>query len=159
METHEVYELAQEIHQNQRTKKGKRYFGHIWKVHEIAKEIFLKEHNDTGKRYVDGDFERIRQIALLHDSVEDQITEAQLRSYSLDPEVIEAVMVLTKREGQEYTEYMQLVEQNKLANLVKRADLEHNSKLSRLSLDDGAMKIKARHAKYVAAYLYLLGIE
>jgi len=154
METHEVYELAQRLHAEQRTKKGKPYFGHIWKVHEGTKELFLKEH----QKYSAGDFERARQVAFLHDAVEDQISEFEFRLYNLDPEVMEAVLILTKREGQSYADYIELVKENKLANLVKRADLEHNSKLSRLAgVCDNPKKCINRHLKYATAYLFLSG--
>lgn len=89
--------------------------------------------------------------------MEDQISEEQLREYNLDPLVIEAVLLLTKKKGQTYYWYMQLIKDNPIACLVKKADLDHNSKLSRLVLAEDIEKLRSRHLKYLNSYVFLCG--
>ena len=153
LQTYEVYELALQIHEQQRTKKGKRYFGHIWKVAEGAKTIWQKENG-----YCHGiDYDHLVQTAYLHDAIEDQVTEDYLILEGIRPEVIKSVNLLTKKDGQNYLEYIWAIKDDPIANIVKRADLEHNSKLSRLTVGDSLDKLMAKHVKYMKAYLFLSG--
>ena len=153
LDTYEVYELAQELHANQRTKKDKRYFGHLWKVAEFAKIIWQKE-----KGYEQGiSLELLTQTAYLHDSVEDQVKVEFLQAKQINPIVVNSVLLLTKKEGQNYLEYIWDIKDDPYANIVKRADLQHNSQLSRLTFEGNLNKLIEKHVKYMKAYLYLSG--
>lgn len=48
-------------------------------------------------------------------------------------EIIKAVDLLTRKDGQSYKQYLKLVKTNELARVVKLVDLKHNSDLSRLT--------------------------
>lgn len=61
------------------------------------------------------------------------MTVDQLREAGIPDEVISAVTVLTKQAGQNYFDYLKQVKANKIARVVKIADLTHNSDVSRLS--------------------------
>lgn len=88
-------------------------------------------------------------IALLHDVVEDtDITLAQLREMGFPEDVVEAVGVLTKEHGVPYQEYIKRVKSNPLARIVKLADLEHNSDMSRLQeIDERSKSLAKRYEK------------
>lgn len=67
-------------------------------------------------------------VAWLHDILEDTTcTEADLRHILEAPEsVIEAVVLLTKKEGQHYLEYLEALRANEIARMVKIADMVSN---------------------------------
>jgi (p)ppGpp synthase/HD superfamily hydrolase len=92
--------------------------------------------------------------ALLHDVVEDTSeTLETLLAYGVPRAVVDAVGALTKREGEEYFEYLSRVKRNPIAKDVKIADIRHNSDLSRLS--EITPKDEARAAKYEKALMFL----
>ncbi len=71
-------------------------------------------------------------VALLHDVIEDtSVTESELRQEFSD-EIVDAVVLMTHRESEDYGEYLLRIKQNSLALAVKKADVEHNSDESRL---------------------------
>ena len=72
-------------------------------------------------------------VALLHDIVEDtDMTFEQLSNLGFSQEVIDALKCLTHEDNVEYFDYIKKIGENHIATLVKIADLEHNSDLSRL---------------------------
>ena len=74
-----------------------------------------------------------KTVAMLHDLLEDTAyTEGDLREEGFPEEVIAAVVCLTKKEGEEYTAYVERICLNKLAARVKLADLTDNMDLNRL---------------------------
>lgn len=81
--------------------------------------------------FVNSDEEKA--VAYLHDVIEDtELTLEDLREYGFSEEVLKAVDVITKKKGQDYQTYLNSVKENKLARVVKLADLRHNSELTRL---------------------------
>lgn len=80
-------------------------------------------------------FEKEEQqiVAILHDVLEDsKITKQDLQKAGFCNEVIEAVVCLTKKEGECYFDYIKRVKQNTIARAVKLADLEDNMNLERI---------------------------
>lgn len=74
-----------------------------------------------------------KMAAYLHDVVEDtDVTLEDLRSMGFPECVIEAVDCLTKREGVSLADYLYRVKRNEIARVVKLADLDHNSDISRI---------------------------
>lgn len=67
-------------------------------------------------------------VALLHDIVEDGYTtfEELQQRFDLDAEQMAALEAITRRNGERYFDYIQRVKQNKIAKIVKLADLQHN---------------------------------
>lgn len=91
---------------------------------------------------------------MLHDVIEDtDVTEEELRKEFPD-EIVNAIVVLTKRKGEDYFDYLRRVKENPLACEVKLADLEHNSDLTRLK--GITFKDMERRNKYLKAIDYLL---
>ena len=67
-------------------------------------------------------------VALLHDSLEDcpeKISEPFIRKYYGD-EVADAVVAITRNEGEKYFDYIQRCGKNDIARVVKVADIRHN---------------------------------
>ncbi|MBE6588118.1 MAG: bifunctional (p)ppGpp synthetase/guanosine-3',5'-bis(diphosphate) 3'-pyrophosphohydrolase [Ruminococcaceae bacterium] len=89
-------------------------------------------------------------VALLHDVVEDtDITLSDISGMGFGDEVVEALRLLTHASGVPYMDYVAEIRKNPVAAAVKKADLMHNSDLSRLDVvDEKALK---RKEKYKAA--------
>ncbi len=112
------------------------------KAEFLAFKYHLYQTDKSGKPYiehpravaggVEGEEQKI--TAFLHDIVEDTDIELDyLRS--IFPEIIiEAVLSMTHREGEEYFEYVRRVSENAISKQVKIADLLHNMDLSRLKV-------------------------
>lgn len=77
-------------------------------------------------------------VALLHDVVEDTNVTLEELAKTFPREVVEAVGIMTHKEGEPYLEYVARVRTNPLAKVVKLADLRHNSDESRLENADEA---------------------
>ncbi len=98
-------------------------------------------------------------VAILHDVVEDtEISLATLTAEGFSDSVIEAVRVLTKVKGQDYTiEYLPPVRDNLFARIVKILDIEDNisdlETLGTFDWEDG----KRRRTKYEIALQILRG--
>lgn len=67
-------------------------------------------------------------VAILHDVVEDTpVTLNDLAEMGFGPDVIAAVDAMTRREGEDYFDYIERCSQDEIACIVKLADLEDNS--------------------------------
>ena len=114
-QSEKAYEIAKKAHLGQIDKAGEDYIKHPEKV----------------ASFVSSDEEK--SVAYLHDVIEDtELTLEDLREYGFSEEVLKAVDVITKKKGQDYQTYLNSVKENKLARVVKLADLRHNSDLTRL---------------------------
>ena len=69
----------------------------------------------------------LQVVAVLHDVVEDcDITLEGLSNMGYPKKVLKAIDALTKRDGEEYMEYVHRAAENDLARAVKLADLHDN---------------------------------
>ena len=88
------------------------------------------EHPRAVASMVSGIDEKI--CALLHDVMEDtEFPESALRILFGD-EIVDTLLLLTHRNGDNYEEYIEKISKSELATKVKIADLTHNSDLTRL---------------------------
>lgn len=72
-------------------------------------------------------------VAVLHDVVEDgDPTIDDLRAKGFSHEIIDAIVCITKLDGEHYDDYIQRIKINSLASRVKIADLKDNMDLGRL---------------------------
>ena len=107
--------LAYTAHKDQKDKGGMPYIFH---------PFFVAEHMDT---------ETETAAALLHDVCEDTpITANDLKNMGFPTEVVSVVDILSRKENEDYTEYIKLVKQNPTAAKIKLWDLRHNSMISRI---------------------------
>lgn len=126
--------------ENKLDRGGQPYFLHCLKVME-------------GVRHLGP---RVMQIALAHDLVEDceEWNIARLAVEGFSEEVVFGIDILTHKPEQSYEEYIKLIAHAKsYLKEIKRADLRHNSDISRLK---GLRKKDFdRIEKYHKAYQYL----
>lgn len=75
-----------------------------------------------------------RIVAVLHDVVEDcDISLDDLRKEGFSEEVLTAIQSVTKVPGESYEDFVERAAQNPIGRVVKLADLEENSDLSRIA--------------------------
>ena len=75
-----------------------------------------------------------RIVAVLHDVVEDcGISFDDLRNEGFSETVLMAIASVTKVPGESYEEFVERAAQNPIGRVVKLADLEENSDLSRIA--------------------------
>ena len=86
-------------------------------------------------------------VALLHDAVEDTAVTLEELAESFPREIVEAVDLLTHREGVEYFDYVRSIRANPVAVKVKLADLRHNGDPKRISNQGNAEKRREKYAK------------
>lgn len=95
--------------------------------------------------------------ALLHDVVEDSdYTIQDLADEGFSTSVLEALELLTHKDGEDYFDYVRRIKNNEIARMVKRCDLMDNSNLDRLKTVTD--KDRKRYEKYVRA-LNMLKID
>lgn len=124
-------------HSGQRDKMGCAYFQHPMRV---------AMHCTT-------DAEKI--VALLHDTIEDtDVTAEYLLAEGFPQEIVDAILSVTKRDGESYEDFVIRAKQNPIGRVVKLHDLEDNLNALRLERFDADMA--ARYNKYLAARRYLL---
>lgn len=88
-----------------------------------------------------------RIVGVLHDVVEDtSVTVGELRAEGFSDEVLAALDAVTKREGEEYMDFVVRAAANPIGKRVKLADLKDNCDLSRIA--DPTEKDAARIEKY-----------
>ena len=129
--------LASEAHKGQKDKNGAPYIQHPLRV--MAR--------------VQSENEKI--VAVLHDIIEDtDYTIENLRENGYSKEVLEAIDCLTKRDGEDYDEYLNRSMSNHIAQKVKIADLEDNMDIRRFEvLTEEDLK---RLNKYLDAWRHLM---
>lgn len=93
-------------------------------------------------------------VALLHDTIEDtDVTPEYLKEQGFSDKIIKAILSVTKRENENYEEFVARAKMNPIGRYVKMHDLEDNMDLSHLSeLTD---EMVARQRKYIKAYKFL----
>ena len=128
----------------------------------IALRAYADKTDKAGREYIlhplrvmakmDTEFEMA--AALLHDVIEDSdITAEQLLAEGIPAEVVEAVRCLSRKENEDYLDFVARAKQNKIAAKVKIADIEDNLDVLRLaSLDERDF---ARIKKYHSAWRFL----
>ena len=136
--------------------------GTIEKAIELAAREHAGDTDKAGEPYV---FHPLRLMfsvskpfekmaAVLHDVVEDtQISLVDLNSMGFPQEVIDAVEALTKRDGEGRMEAAKRAAENKIALVVKLADVTDNMDLNRI--DDPTEKDFDRLKEYVQVKRFL----
>lgn len=123
-------EIAIRAHQGQTDKSGKPYIGHVMRV---------SAHCHTPESKV---------IALLHDVVEDtSITPDQLIAEGIPASIVDGVVTLTRKHGEDYEQYISRVAPHPLCREVKIADLEDNMDIRRLAVigESDVARLKKYH--------------
>lgn len=144
-------ELALKVHDGQKDKGGEAYILHPLHVMETVDTRGLSAEN----------VRLVRLVAICHDVLEDcpqeerPVYEEALAM--IDSSLLRLVQVLTRRPGEEYTDYIERVAADgSLARRVKIADLVHNLDQTRLPPDQRTATARKR---YVSARIRLSADE
>lgn len=139
----------------------------LTKAIKIAATAFEKDYDKGGTPYIMHLLYVMHKVkhlgetamicAVLHDLVEDKSKEGYtfkfLRQEGFSDEVIVILQLLKHRKETPYMDYIKALAIHPIAKAIKKADLEHNSKVSRLK---GLRKKDFdRLEKYCIAYQYL----
>ena len=109
-------ELALDAHAGQKDKAGKAYI-----LHPLRLMIEMKTTKE-------------KMVAILHDTIEDSdYTCKDLLKEGFPIDVVEAVYLLTRRNKDTYSEFIERIKTKELSRNVKIADIKHNSILDRIS--------------------------
>jgi len=130
-----ILEIAEEAHKGQTRKMGKDkglpYIIHPKRVAENFED------------------ETLKSIALLHDVIEDtKITASDLLEKGVSQEVVSAVECLSRKENENYLDFILRIRENRLAVQVKRYDIEDNMR----DLEEGSRKDKYRLALFILRF-------
>ena len=105
-------------------------------------------------------------VALLHDILEDcyktdesRDREVSRMTHTYGSYITKIVLILTRRDGEDYQTYIERVKKDPLATEVKIADLHHN--LETLHVDEWTSKDERfrKFCKYQNALQYLQGLK
>jgi (p)ppGpp synthase/HD superfamily hydrolase len=104
--------IAAQAHSDQLDKAGRPYI-----LHPIRVMQRVHQHGPAAEI-----------VAVLHDVVEDTpVTLEELADQGFGPDIIAGVDALTRRDGEDYFDYIERCSQDQIGCLVKLADLEDNS--------------------------------
>jgi len=131
----------------------------IEKSLSIALNAYAGQKDKAGETYIlhplrlmaKMDTEEEMAVALLHDVIEDSDYSAQdLLNEGITSDIVDAVLSLTKKDGEDYETFIERASKNKLSLKVKIADIEDNINILRLnSLSDKDLE---RIVKYHTAW-------
>lgn len=134
-------EIATKAHAGQVDKGGNPYIGHPFRVAAKCKK------------------EDEKIVAVLHDTIEDtEITPVYLAKHGFPQRIVDGVLSVTHREGENYEDFIKRASLNALGKAVKIADLEDNMDIRRLDYPMNEWDFK-RLNKYLKAYKYLKSLE
>ncbi|MFF5205925.1 HD domain-containing protein [Streptosporangium sp. NPDC000396] len=124
--------LAHRAHDGQTDKSGRPYIHHPVAVSAALEPYGLQA-----------------QIAgMLHDVIEDtEVTAEDLLAAGVEPYTVEAILSVTRGEGEPYDDFVRRSAAHPLGRIVKRADLGHNSSPERLAMlaPDKAASLKRKY--------------
>jgi (p)ppGpp synthase/HD superfamily hydrolase len=101
--------IACEMHEEQTDKAGQPYI-----LHPLRVMLMMETEVD-------------RLVGVLHDVAEDNEEGwARMHDAGFDPEIIEAIDSVTRREGEDYEDFIDRAAQNPIGRRVKIADLLDN---------------------------------
>ena len=133
--TKKAMKVAYEAHHGQTDRSGLPYIFHPFYVSEQMDDEFSV------------------CTALLHDVVEDTEVSFENLEKEFPAEIVEALRYLTRDKSMNYFDYIRNLRKNPIAKKVKRADLLHNSDVTRLTdcEDISERQISRLHGRYKRA--------
>lgn len=156
LEYTKAYAMIIKLFDNRIDKGGNPYIGHLLRVCDgVSKEADSKvaDKNSTLGVF----YKKAEIVALLHDAIEDtNLTTEDLKEAEFDQEIIDAIDAISRRDDEKYYfDFIERVNKNDIARIVKIHDLEDNMNIMRLdTLDDSDLQ---RVKKYWYCWKYLKG--
>ena len=118
-----AFYLACAAHKGQCDKAGLDYI-----CHPVVVAMNIQAHMEPSKKK-----DRAMVTAMLHDTLEDTlITENALKCFGFSKRIIRAVVLLSRKEGEDYEVYLGRLADSRLAIIVKCADMADNENLNRI---------------------------
>lgn len=118
-----AFYLSCAAHKGQYDKGGLDYI-----FHPVVVAAYIERNMQPSKKR-----DRAMVTAILHDILEDTlITEKALRCFGFNKRIIHAVVLLSRKEGEDYELYLDRLMASRLAMIVKCADMADNENLNRL---------------------------
>lgn len=128
-------EIATKAHENQKDKAGVDYIYHPLRVSEMCEKMDEKI------------------VAVLHDTIEDTYVTADfLANLGFPRYIIEAVLSVTRRNDENYQDFIERCKNNPIGKIVKVNDLKDNLDLTRLK------RISEKDVNRINKYLHALDI-
>jgi (p)ppGpp synthase/HD superfamily hydrolase len=125
-------------HAGQTDKAGQAYFQHPMRV---------ALHCATTEQKI---------VAILHDTIEDTpVTPEYLIEEGFSQTIVDAVLSVTRRDGESYENFVKRAAENPIGRVVKLRDIEDNLDVFRLNVVTA--NDAQRLSKYLAAHRFLLG--
>lgn len=146
----DIIQFVEKYFENKKDKGGSNYMNHLYTVAGQAEKYALSLKVETP--YI------VYCAGLLHDIIEDtDCTISTLIENGIDDtELLNAIEAITRKpEEKFYIDFIKRVSQNKIARIVKIADLENNMDIRRLN-KFGEYEMK-RLKKYWYSWKYLRG--
>jgi (p)ppGpp synthase/HD superfamily hydrolase len=126
-------QIATKVHSGQVDKGGKDYLQHPLRVEKMCCELEDKI------------------VALLHDTIEDgDITAEYLRITGFPQYIVDAVVSVSRKKGEEYFDFINRCKANSIGRRVKICDLKDNMDITRLVefTDEDVARLKKYHRAY-----------
>lgn len=126
-------QIAIKVHREQLDKGGNDYINHPVRV---ERRCICQED---------------RLVALLHDTIEDgNIASEYLLLVGFSQEVVDAVLSVSRKRGEDYFEFIQRCKANPIGRRVKICDLEDNMDITRLKelTEKDIERLKKYHKAY-----------
>ena len=131
MRLEQAVDLATRFHAGQVDKAGNPYIEHVLRVMDA----------------VDTDQEKL--VAVMHDLLEDTpLTASDLHCAGCPPQIVDGVEAMTKRDGEDYDDFIRRAAVHPIARAVKAADLADNADETRLAVlePDIAARLRIKYA-------------
>ncbi len=129
--------IAARAHAGQTDKSGRAYISHPRRVSALCTTL------------------KAKITALLHDTIEDtDITPEFLLQEGFPQDIVDAVLSVTHKKGEDYFDFVRRAAQNPIGREVKTADLQDNMDVRRLSPPLSLWDIDHLN-KYLTAYKIL----
>ena len=142
---HKAIELAVRAHSGKEDPPGEPYI-----LHPMRVLLSLSKGDDSQQR------EQLRCVAILHDTMErSDLSAGDLRAAGMPEAVVRAVQLLTHDPKTRYVDYVIRLKPDRLARLVKIADLLDNADLRHLTFRPDKRKDRKRVIRYAASYKLL----
>jgi hypothetical protein len=139
--THRAYQIAKTAHHGQLDKASMPYITHPIRVASSFDDPILQA------------------VGLLHDVIEDcDVTSDDLRAQGMPEEVVQAVLCLTRKEGEVYQDFIHRAGENERSRLVKIADIRDNTDKQRMERAPKQVQdtLASLQKRYTKALDYLL---
>ena len=139
--------IARRAHEGQTDKLGDDYIAHPQRVSERA--LFMAPAEDRFDCAAAG---------WLHDVVEDsEVTFEYLRRHGVPDRVLDAINCLNKRNDTSRADYFARIREDRIARVVKAADLADNCDPDRVSRLESSTRYRLS-TKYAESWAMLMGI-